>query len=341
MVSAQLTKDQGDEVTKAAAVHELNKALGGDVFMLGDDPRLSVNRISTGILPMDNLLEGGVARGRWTELFGDYSTMKSYIGYSTIAQAQVAGLKTALIDTEHAFDPDWAEMIGVDIDQMRYARPETAELAVDATEACIRDDFGLVVWDSVAAMAPQDEVAKRESGETHQPARLAALMSRAARKLTSANSATAMLYINQTRMNIGIKFGSRTSTPGGRALPFYASTRVSLSKGPRKRGERVEIRDGSLVKVRPVVATPVIARLEKSKLTKPEREVWFTFEHDPGQIDLVGYLIDRGVEAGAITQPSKGWYSLTKGKKMRLKTLRETVASDAALYDKLVEVSHG
>lgn len=320
----------------ADLVKDLNTKLGGDVFFLGSDPKWATRVIPTGIMPMDDLLGGGVPRGRWTELFGDYSSMKSYVGYSTIAQAQQMGLNAALIDTEHAYDPEWLEHLGVDISKLRLAQPETAEEAVDAMEVCIRDNFGLIFVDSVAAMAPQDEVNKRESGENHQPARLAALLSRGARKLTSANTSTAILYANQTRMNIGITFGSRISTPGGRALPFYASHRISMRKGGKVYSDSWTIRDGKLEKVRTVVATKVIADLEKSKLTAPATQVWFTFEHDLGEIDLVGYLIAKAYEHGAITQASKGYYQIDgKGSKLQMKRLRAAVESDAALMTRL------
>jgi recombination protein RecA len=322
-------------------MREINHALGDDVIFLGSDESLEIERIPTGVLPMDDMLEGGVARGRWTECFGNYSTLKSFIGYSTIASAQALGLKVGLVDTEHAFDPRWAEHIGVDLSRLHMTRPVTAELAVDTTEAMIRDGFGLVVWDSVAAMAPQDEVRKREHDESHQPARLAALMSRAARKLTSANSQTALLYINQTRMNIGMTFGSNRTTPGGRALPFYASMRIELQRGQREYAERHRFKAGKLVKAKVAVASQVIAKIEKSKLNKPVGEVYFTFDHTTGYVDDLGYLIGKGIEHGLIIQPSKGWWTIKGEKtKARMAKLRERVEDDQGLCDRLRELTN-
>lgn len=324
-------------MTSAAALRtELNEALGEEIFFAGTDQRFETKLIPTGVMPIDDLLQGGVPRGRWTSLLGDYSTLKSYIAYSTIAQAQQLGLKVALIDTEHVYDPEWLEHLGVDVDQLLIAQPATAELAVDATQTCIHDDYGLVVWDSVSAMAPQDEVGKREHNETAQPARLAALLSRGLRKLTAANRHTAVLTTNQTRNNIGMRFGPKLTAPGGRALPFYDSHRVNLRRTTREYAEGFRFEAGKLTKIRKITGTNVIAELEKSKLTAPNDSVAFTFSNEIGGIDVTGYLFGKGVLAGVITDAGKGWWQLPDSpKKQRLKAVRKAIEDDQALFDRL------
>lgn len=288
-------------------MREINKALGEGTVRLGSDPDLVVTFLPTGVLPIDVLLEGGLPRGRFTEIFGDYSTLKSYIGLSAIAQTQMLGGVAALVDTEHAFDPEWAESLGVDVSSLIYQTPITGELAVDVTETLIRAKVDLVVWDSVAATLPQAEREKRAHDEKLQPARLAALMSQAMRKLTAANHKTAILMVNQTRINVGQMFGSNEAVPGGKALPFYASYRIALRKSTRIT-EEVTTWDGEKnVKVKETVAQKIRATVEKSKLNRPHRDAYFTFDLRTGRVDDVGYMIARGLETGAVRKEGNSW----------------------------------
>ncbi len=145
---------------------EINKALGAGTVRLGSDESLVVRHLPTGVLPIDHLLDGGIPRGRFTEIFGAYSTLKSYIALSCIAQTQKAGGVCAIVDTEHAYDPEWAEGLGVRTDDLIYQAPETGEEAIDVSEVLIRNGVDLIVWDSVAATLPQAEGNKRMSKET-------------------------------------------------------------------------------------------------------------------------------------------------------------------------------
>jgi recombination protein RecA len=202
----------------------VNKAMGKDVLLRGSDPKFVVKYLRTGVLPFDILLQGGLPRGRFSMITGDWSTLKSYMGLCAIRETQLQGGVASLIDTEHAFDPDWATSVGVNVDDLLLQYPENGELAIDTAEALIRsDEVDLLVIDSVAATLPQQEQEKRLYKENIQPGRQAALMSAASRRMTTANNGkTAVLWVNQLRENIGMTFGPREKAPGGRALPFYS-----------------------------------------------------------------------------------------------------------------------
>jgi len=288
---------------------DINKALGAGTVKMGSDDSLVVKRLPTGVLPIDHLLDGGIPTGRFTELFGAYSTLKSYIALSCIAQTQAAGGVCAIVDTEHAYDPSWAESIGVNTKELIYQSPETGEEAVDVTEVLVRNGVDLIVWDSVAATLPQAESTKRMSKESIQPARLAALMSLAMRKLTAANEHTAILFINQTRLNVGVVFGDPETVPGGKALPYYASYRVALRKAGKEK-ESVDTYDstGKKTSVNQVTGHKIRATLEKSKLSAPSRDALFTFDLNTGTVDEVGYALSAGLERGIVKHEGRSWW---------------------------------
>lgn len=328
----------------------INKELGEGTLMMASDPLLEVKSIPTGIVPVDLLLRGGFPRNRSTELFGDYSTLKSYIGLAAVKQVQDMGGVAAIIDTEHAFDPEWATSLGIDTDDLIIQHPENGELAVDVTEVLLRQNVDLIIWDSVAATLPESEQTKREAGEKHQPARLAALMSRAMRKLTAANSSTALVFINQTRINVGQMFGNPEAVPGGKAIPFYASHRVALRKSGRIQ-EDVKLHDGEKSTTGKVVtAQKIRATLEKSKLTTPHRDVVFQFDLKSGTVDSALFLFAQGVEHGFLHRKG-AIYTLQsssllidenewKGKQAVLEAIRE----NGELWQEMVNLtweSHG
>lgn len=325
---------------------EINKLLGADTVILGSNEALKVEYIPTGVLPIDHLLGGGIPRGRFTELFGAYSTLKSYIGLSTIAQEQKNGGVCALIDTEHAYDPDWAKGLGVDTESLIYHAPETGEEAIDVAEMLIRNRVDLIIWDSVAATLPQTESAKRLSKESVQPARLAALMSMGLRKLTACNDNTAIIFINQTRMSVGVVFGDPEVVSGGKALPYYASYRVAL----RKAGKIKETQDGfddegHKAKINSVLGIKIRATLEKSKLSAPSKESIFTFDLTSGRIDEIGYMIANGLNLGIIKHEGRSWWVEEDEKIVGLDKFRGWLESNQEVQNKIREVlvpnSHG
>lgn len=289
----------------------VNKYLGDDTIRLASDPRLVVSYLPTGVLPIDVMLGGGLPRGRFTEIYGNYSTLKSYIALRAIAETQASGGVAALIDTEHAFDPVWAEAVGVYVDDLMLSHPPTGEVAVDATELFVRQGVDLIVWDSVAATLPRDEQEKSMSKDKQQPARLAALMSAALRKINAANKTgvegSALLCVNQTREKVGVMWGSPESVPGGRSLPFYASYRIALRKSGQVT-ERTQVFDGEKKKSSTRATHQKIkATLEKSKLSDPNGEVWFLWDFGEERIDEHGFLINYCIEHGILYKEGKSW----------------------------------
>lgn len=311
--------------TAAEMVAELNRVLGEGTVKLGNDPSLEVQYLPTGVLPIDYLLQGGLPRGRFTEFYGDYSTLKSFVALRAIAETQKAGGVCGIVDTEHAYDPEWLRALGGDPDTLIVERPDNGEKAVEVIEVLVRSGVDLIVWDSIAATLPKAEQEKRAT-EDKQPARLAQMMSRALRRLNSANKRTAILCINQTRTNVGITFGSSETVPGGKSLPFYASYRIKLAKAGKIRAD-IKVFDGEKwIGTKETTATKIKATLLKSKLNKPDREVWFTFDLRTAAVDDVGFLINQGLEQGHITVTG-GRYKLPSWKKTKhgMKQLKESL----------------
>ncbi len=297
--------------TAADVAKELNAAFGEGTIMLGNDPSLEVKFWPTGLLPIDYLLNGGLPTGRFVEVYGDYSTLKSYVAYHALGSVQRMGGKVALIDTEHAYDPEWAEILGVDTKNLLLMTPDTAEDGVRTLEALVRARYDLLVWDSIAASQPR-QYWEAAPGEDKAPAALARMMSAALRRLNSANKHTSILALNQTRVNVGMTYGgSNEAVPGGKAMPFYASYRVRLVRAG-KITEDVKVHDGEkLVGSKRVIAHKIKASLEKSKLSAPYTETWFLFDLESGEIDEEAFLMSQGIEAGLITEAS-GRYSVPR-----------------------------
>lgn len=287
----------------------VNKQLGVDTVRMGSDALFKVDAIPTGVIPIDVLLGGGLPRNRFTVVYGDYSTLKSFIGLSAIAQVQKAGGVAALIDTEHAFNPEWATHLGVDVDALVLPPTEVAEQALDAGELLIRQEVDLLVVDSVAASHPQAEAGQPLYGKNTQPGRQAALMSQACRRLTSANSKTAVFWINQLRENIGMTFGPTEKQPGGRALPYYASLMFGVKKVGKVTEDRQMWDGDKFANSKVVVGQKYKAVLDKSKMSAPFSEVWFQWNlRDGGYIDNLDFLIAQGIEYGLIEKVKTTWH---------------------------------
>ena len=295
-------------MTNAEDVMKLvNSALGSDVLKMATAPEFSVDYIPTGVLPMDILLHGGLPRGRFVEIYGDYSSLKSYIGLSAIAQVQKRGGVAAVIDTEHSFDEEWAKSIGVDTKALIIQRPENGELAIDTAEALIRAKVDLIVFDSIAAALPKAEQEKRLYGEKVQPGRLAYLMSVGLRKLTAANEHTSMLWINQTRLNIGITFGSPEAIPGGKSMPFYASFRISMKKVGKITRSVKQFDGEKWADTKEQIGQKFKAEVTKSKLSRPFRDVFFIWNLINAEVSNVEFMIAQGLELGLINQKGNSW----------------------------------
>ena len=296
-MASKTLEDKGRVQALDNALSQIDKAFGsGAIMRLSGDDCGPIPAISTGAISLDLALGGaGMPRGRVIEVFGPESSGKTTLALSVVAQAQKTGV-AAFIDAEHALDPVWAKKLGVDVDALLVSQPDTGEQALEICEMLVRSNaVDVVVIDSVAALIPRAEI-EGEMGATHVGLQ-ARLMSQALRKLTGAiaKSDCMVIFINQLREKIGVMFGSPETTPGGRALKFYASIRVDI----RRIGS---IKDGDMP-----IGNRVRARVVKNKTAPPFRNAEFDIMFNEG-ISIIGDLIDLAVE-DEIVAKSGSWFS--------------------------------
>jgi recombination protein RecA len=285
------------------ALDEIKQRFGeGAIMKLKDTAKVDVDVISTGSISLDSILGiGGVPRGRVIEIFGAESTGKTTVALHICAEAQKKGGTAAFIDAENALDPDYAERLGVNINDLLISQPDSGEQALQIVEALVSSGgIDVIIIDSVAALTPKAEIAG-EIGE-FQIGLQARLMSAALRKLSSiiAKTKTVVIFLNQTRMKIGVMFGNPETTPGGLALKFYSSVRINLRRtGQIKQGDSI-------------IGNRVKAKIVKNKVAPPFKVAEFDIYYNEG-ISYVADLLNVGIGQGVIKKAGS-WYQYGENK---------------------------
>ncbi|MBI4778356.1 recombinase RecA [Candidatus Desantisbacteria bacterium] len=314
------------------ALSQIEKQFGrGSIMRLGEEgARVRIPAISTGAISLDIAIGiGGVPRGRVVEIFGQESSGKTSLTLQIIAQAQKSGGIAAFIDAEHALDPSYAYKLGVDVENLLVSQPDTGEQALEIAETLVRSAaVDIVVVDSVAALVPKAEL-EGNMGDSHMGLQ-ARLMSQGLRKLTSSvsKSKTTVIFINQLREKIGVMFGSPETTPGGKALKFYASLRLDMR------------RVNSIMQGDVAIGNRVRVKIVKNKVAPPFKQVEFDMLYDSG-ISKEGCLLDMGVLHG-IVQQSGTWFSygdvrLGQGRENAKEFLRSNSKESAEIERKIRE----
>lgn len=305
------------------AMEQIERDFGkGAIMKFTEKRKVPVETISTGSLSLDAALGvGGIPRGRIIEIFGPESSGKTTLGLHIIAEAQKKNGLAAFIDAEHAFDPEYASNIGIDLDELLISQPDTGEQALEIAETLVRSNaVDVIVIDSVAALVPKAEI-EGEMGDV-QIGLQARLMSQALRKLAGAvsKSKTTVVFINQIRMKIGVMFGNPETTPGGVALKFYSSVRLDIRRiGQLKKGENI-------------VGNRTRVKVVKNKVAPPFRMAEFDIIYSHG-ISKEGEIIDEALKTQAITK-SGSWFLMGKEK---LGQGRETAKKYLANNPKIVK----
>lgn len=310
---------------------ELEKQFGkGAVMRLGDNHHAQVEVSSSGSLALDIALgAGGYPKGRIIEIYGPESSGKTTFALHAIAEIQKSGGRAAFIDAEHALDPLYAKNLGVNINELLLAQPDTGEQALEICEALVRSEaVNIVVIDSVAALVPQAEI-DGEMGDSHVGLQ-ARLMSQALRKLSGTinKTKTIAIFINQLREKVGVMFGNPETTPGGRALKFYASVRLDVRKS-----EAIKIGDN-------VIGNKTNVKVVKNKIAPPFKIATVDIMYGEG-VSKEGELVDLGVNSGVI-EKSGSWFSynnekIGQGKENVKLLLKENTKLAAEIEQKIRE----
>ncbi len=304
---------------------DIEKQFGkGAIMKLGERGISNIDVVSSGSLMLDQALGvGGFPKGRIIEIFGPESSGKTTIALHAIAEVQKTGGRAAFIDAEHALDPVYAKKLGVNTDDLLLSQPDTGEQALEITEALVRSGaMSIIVIDSVAALVPQAEI-EGEMGDSHVGLQ-ARLMSQALRKLSGVinKTNTICIFINQLREKVGIMFGNPETTPGGRALKFYASVRLDV-----RRGEQIKVNGDAL-------GNKTVIKVVKNKVAPPFKTAEVEIMYGEG-ISKTGEIVDLAVSLGLI-DTSGAWFRY-KGEKIGQgkENVKLLLKNDKALYEEL------
>ncbi len=293
-----MSKNDAKDIALEKVLSDIEKQFGkGSIMRLGENKHMELDVTPSGSLTLDIALGvGGYPKGRIIEIYGPESSGKTTFALHAIAQVQKRGGRAAFIDAEHALDPVYAKNLGVDINELLLAQPDTGEQALEICEALVRSEaVNIVVIDSVAALVPQAEI-DGDMGDSHVGLQ-ARLMSQALRKLsgTISKTKTTAIFINQLREKVGVMFGNPETTPGGRALKFYASIRLEV-----RRNEALKIGDG-------IVGNRTTVKVVKNKVAPPFKSAVVDIMYGEG-VSHEGELIDLGADAN-ILEKSGAWYA--------------------------------
>ena len=293
-----MTKNTEKDEALQKVLNDIEKQFGkGSIMKLGDSSHMELDVTSSGSLALDiSLGVGGYPKGRIIEIYGPESSGKTTLALHAIAEVQKEGGRAAFIDAEHALDPVYAKSLGVDINELLLAQPDTGEQALEICEALVRSEaVNIVVIDSVAALVPKAEI-DGEMGDSHVGLQ-ARLMSQALRKLagTINKTQTTAIFINQLREKVGVMFGNPETTTGGRALKFYASVRIDV-----RRSEALKLGDS-------IIGNRTTIKIVKNKVAPPFKTAVVDIMYGEG-ISHEGEIIDLGSECGVL-EKSGAWYA--------------------------------
>lgn len=314
------------------AVETIEKQFGkGTIMRLGETSHANVETFPTGAVSLDLALGGGIPRGRIIEVYGPESSGKTTLTLHAIAEVQKRGGVAAFIDAEHALDPNYAQKIGVNLDNLLVSQPDNGEQALEIVETLVRSNaVDLIVVDSVAALVPQAEI-EGDMGDSHMGLQ-ARLMSQALRKLTAiiSKSKSTVIFINQLRMKIGVMFGNPETTTGGNALKFYASLRMDIRRISQiKQGESV-------------IGNRTRVKVVKNKIAPPFREAEFDIMYNEG-ISKEGDVLDLAV-AKEIVEKSGAWFAyggekIGQGREASKQYLRDNPKVMAEITKKVIDTN--
>ena len=335
--SVQKKSDGSDARAKAAleAIAQIKQRFGeGAIMRLGEAKTMQVDSIPTGCLSLDLALGiGGVPRGRIIEIYGPESSGKTTLAQHVVAETQKIGGVAAYVDAEHALDPEYAQKIGVNIDELFISQPDTGEQALEIVETLVRSSaVDVIVVDSVAALTPKAEI-EGDMGDSHMGLQ-ARLMSQALRKLAAIvnKSNTTVIFINQIRMKIGVMFGNPETTTGGKALKFYSSVRIEIRR-------RAQIKQGDAI-----IGSRTKVKIVKNKVAPPFRICEFDIMYNEG-ISIAGDLLELGVPYEVIKKSGNNYYygetKLGLGRENAKSFLKADPKMMQEIREKIVEAIEG
>ncbi|OGU58837.1 MAG: recombinase RecA [Ignavibacteria bacterium GWF2_33_9] len=316
--------DKEKERALKLAIEQIERQHGkGSIMHLNDRDIVKIDAISTGSISVDNAIGiGGIPRGRIIEVYGPESSGKTTLCLHMIAEAQKTGGIAAFVDTEHALDVNYAQRVGVDLNNLLLSQPEFGEQALDIVETLVRSNaVDIIIIDSVAALTPRVEI-EGDMGDAQMGSQ-ARLMSQAMRKLNAAigKSKTSVVFTNQLRSKIGIVYGNPETTTGGNALKFYASVRIDIRR-------KDIIKDGS-----DIIGNRVRIKIVKNKVAPPFKEVEVDILYNEG-ISKIGDMIDLATERGIVAKTGS-WYAYGEDRVQGKDALKKLMKENVDLFNKL------